>query len=131
MKGMADEIRSLGEELSDHHLIHQLLRGLCKKYDHMKALIKRTKQLLSFHAVRNDLKLKGLTWRLKRSGVCHSSLRDVFHPPIAAATHCPDCFFCAVAILHAHRRPSSSCCLTCQHQQRAKGRGRARVVVVV
>jgi hypothetical protein len=60
MKGMADEIQSLGEELSDHHLVLQLLHGLNKKYGHMKALIKRTKSLPSFHTVRNDLKLEEL-----------------------------------------------------------------------
>jgi hypothetical protein len=59
MKGMADEIQSLGEELSNRHLVLQL-RGLNKKYGHMKALIKRTKPLPSFHTIRNDLKLEEL-----------------------------------------------------------------------
>jgi hypothetical protein len=43
MKDMADKIRSLGEELSNHHLILQLLCGFSKKYDHMAAFIKHTK----------------------------------------------------------------------------------------
>jgi hypothetical protein len=55
MKGMTDELRSLGEGLPDRHLILQLLCGLNKKYDHMKALIKRTKLPPSFHDVRNTL----------------------------------------------------------------------------
>jgi hypothetical protein len=59
MKGMADEIQSLDEELSNRHLVLQL-RGLNKKYGHTKALIKRTKPLPSFHTIRNDLKLEEL-----------------------------------------------------------------------
>jgi hypothetical protein len=60
MKGMANKIRSLGEELSDRHLVLQLLRGLSKKYDYMKALIKCTESLPSFHVVWNDLELEEL-----------------------------------------------------------------------
>jgi uncharacterized membrane protein YgcG len=60
MKGMADELRSLGDELPDRHLVLQLLRGLSKKYDHMKALIKRTMPLPNFHTIWNDFELEEL-----------------------------------------------------------------------
>jgi hypothetical protein len=60
MKGMADELCSLGEELPDRHLVLQLLCGLSKKFDHMKALLKRTKPLPSSYDVRNDLELEEL-----------------------------------------------------------------------
>jgi hypothetical protein len=65
MKGMAGELCSLGKELLDHHLILQLLHGLRKKYDHMKALIKHNKLLPSFHAVRNDLELEELDMEIE------------------------------------------------------------------
>jgi hypothetical protein len=58
MKGMADDLRSLGETVTDHHLVLNLLQGLNKMFDHMKIFIKRSQLFPSFHTIRNDLKLE-------------------------------------------------------------------------
>jgi hypothetical protein len=58
MKGMADDLRALGESITDHHLILNLLQGLNKRFDHMKIFIKRSQPFPSFHTVRNDLDLE-------------------------------------------------------------------------
>jgi hypothetical protein len=58
MKGMADDLRALGETVTDRHLVLNLLQGLNKKFGHMKIFIKRSQPFPSFHTVRNDLKLK-------------------------------------------------------------------------
>jgi hypothetical protein len=58
IKGMADDLRALGETVTDRHLILNLLQGLNKKFDHMKIFIKRSQPFPSFHTVRNDLELE-------------------------------------------------------------------------
>jgi hypothetical protein len=58
MKGMADDLRSLGETVTDHHLVLNLLHGLNKMFDHMKIFIKRSQLFPSFYTIRNDLKLE-------------------------------------------------------------------------
>jgi hypothetical protein len=58
MKGMADDLRALGETVTDRHLVLNLLQGLNKKFDHMKIFIKRSQPFSSFHTVRNDLELE-------------------------------------------------------------------------
>jgi hypothetical protein len=58
MKGMIDDLRALGETVTDRHLILNLLQGLNKRFDHMKIFIKRLYPFPSFHIVRNDLKLE-------------------------------------------------------------------------
>jgi hypothetical protein len=58
MKGMADDLRALGESVTDHHLILNLLQGMNKKFDRMKILINRSQPLPSFNTVRNNLKLE-------------------------------------------------------------------------
>jgi hypothetical protein len=58
MKGMADNLRALGETVTDRHLVLNLLQGLNKKFDHIKIFIKRSQPFPSFHTVRNDLELK-------------------------------------------------------------------------
>jgi hypothetical protein len=57
MKGLADDLRALGETVTDRHLVLNLLHGLNKKFDHMKIFIKRSQPFPSFHTVRNDLEL--------------------------------------------------------------------------
>jgi hypothetical protein len=42
MKGMADDLRALGETVTDRHLVLNLLQGLNKRFDHMKIFIKRS-----------------------------------------------------------------------------------------
>jgi hypothetical protein len=42
MKGMADDIRALGETVTDRHLILNLLQGLNKRFDHMMIFVKRS-----------------------------------------------------------------------------------------
>jgi hypothetical protein len=39
MIGMANDLRALGETITDRHLVLNLLQGLNKKYDHMKTFI--------------------------------------------------------------------------------------------
>jgi hypothetical protein len=58
MKGMADSLRDLGEAVVDHTLVLNLLRSLSSRYDHLKALIKRTVSFPTFHVVRNELLLE-------------------------------------------------------------------------
>jgi hypothetical protein len=57
MKGTVDDLHALGETITDHHLILNLLQGLNKRFDHMKIFIKRLQPFPSFHTIRNDLKL--------------------------------------------------------------------------
>jgi hypothetical protein len=39
MKGMIDDLRALGETITDRHLILNLLQGLNKRFDHIKIFI--------------------------------------------------------------------------------------------
>jgi hypothetical protein len=48
----------LGEIVNDRHFILNLLQGMNKKFNHMKICIKWSQSFLSFHSIRNDLKLK-------------------------------------------------------------------------
>jgi hypothetical protein len=58
MKGMADNLRALGETITDRHLILNLLQGLNKWFDHIKIFIKRSQPFPSFHTICNDLELE-------------------------------------------------------------------------
>jgi hypothetical protein len=58
MKGMADDICALGETITDHHLILNLLQGLNKRFDHMKIFIKQSQSFPSFHTIHKDLELE-------------------------------------------------------------------------
>jgi hypothetical protein len=51
MKGMEDSLRDLGEPVTYHTLVLNLLRGLSPRYGHLKALIKRTVSFPTFHVV--------------------------------------------------------------------------------
>jgi hypothetical protein len=42
MKGMAEDLRVLGETVIDRHLVLNLLQSLNKRFDHMKIFIKRS-----------------------------------------------------------------------------------------
>jgi hypothetical protein len=55
MKGMADDLRALGETVTDRHLVLNLLQGLKKRFDLMKIFIKRSQSFPSFDTIRNDL----------------------------------------------------------------------------
>jgi hypothetical protein len=58
LKGMVDDLRALGETITDHHLVSKLLQGLNKKLNHMKICIKRSQLFPSFHIVHNNLQLE-------------------------------------------------------------------------
>jgi hypothetical protein len=58
MKGMDDDLRVLGETITDCHLVLNLLQGLNKRFNHMKIFIRRSQSFPSFHTIRNDLELK-------------------------------------------------------------------------
>jgi hypothetical protein len=58
MKGMADDLRALGETVTDRHLVLNLLHGLNKRFDHMQIFIKRSHPFPSFHTIHNDLELE-------------------------------------------------------------------------
>jgi hypothetical protein len=60
VKGMADDLHALGETVTDHHLILNLLQCLNKRFDHMKIFIKRSQPFPCFHTIRNNLELKGI-----------------------------------------------------------------------
>jgi hypothetical protein len=55
MKGMADNLRALGETVTDHHLVLNLLQSVNKRFDHMKIFIKKSRSFPSFHNIRNNL----------------------------------------------------------------------------
>jgi hypothetical protein len=61
MKGMVDSLCNLGEPVTDHTLVLNLLHGLSPRYGSMKALIKRTVPFPTFHVVPNELLLEELT----------------------------------------------------------------------
>jgi hypothetical protein len=58
MKGMADDLRVLGETITDRHLIFNLLLGLNKRFNHMKIFIKQSQLFPYFHTIHNDLELE-------------------------------------------------------------------------
>jgi hypothetical protein len=55
---MADELRALGETVTDRHLILNLLHDLNKRFDHIKIFIKWSQSFPSIHTVCNDLELE-------------------------------------------------------------------------
>jgi hypothetical protein len=61
MKRMDDDLCDLDEHVEDRTLVLQVLQGLNKKYDHIKAYLKRARSFPSFHDVHNDLLLEELT----------------------------------------------------------------------
>jgi hypothetical protein len=61
MKCMADDLYDLGKHVEDRTLVLQVLRGLNKKYDHVKTYLKQVRPFPSFHNVHNDLLLEELT----------------------------------------------------------------------
>jgi hypothetical protein len=67
MKGLADSLRDLGEPVADRTLVLNLLCGLSPRYDHLKALIKRTMPFPTFSAVHNELLLEELTMTIEAS----------------------------------------------------------------
>jgi hypothetical protein len=58
MKGMTNNLRALGETVTDRHHVLNLPQGPNKRFDHMKIFIKQSQSSPPFHTVRNDLKLK-------------------------------------------------------------------------
>jgi hypothetical protein len=42
MKGMTDDLRALGETVTDRHLVLNLLQGMNKRFDHMKIFIEQS-----------------------------------------------------------------------------------------
>jgi hypothetical protein len=58
MKGMADDLRALGEIITDRRLVLNLLQGLNKRFDHMKIFIKQSQLFPSVHTIHNDLELE-------------------------------------------------------------------------
>jgi hypothetical protein len=49
MKGMVDDLRALGETITYHHLILNLLHGLNKRFDHMKIFSKQSQPFPSYN----------------------------------------------------------------------------------
>jgi hypothetical protein len=58
MNYMAEDLRALGETITNRYLLLNLLQSLNKRFDYMKIFIKRLQSFSSFHTVRNDLELK-------------------------------------------------------------------------
>jgi hypothetical protein len=58
MKSMADSLADLGCAISYLNLILNVLRGLNKRYDHVRAIIKRNTSFPTFHKVRDGLVLE-------------------------------------------------------------------------
>jgi hypothetical protein len=85
MKGMADDIRALGETVTDRHLVLNLLQGLNKWFNHMKIYIKRSQLSPSFHTIRNDLELEEIeldhSTAQGQASAFYSAPSDGGHPP--------------------------------------------------
>jgi hypothetical protein len=58
MKGMNDDLRALGETVTDHYLVLNLLQGLNERFNHLKIFIKQTQPFPSFHTIHNDHELE-------------------------------------------------------------------------
>jgi hypothetical protein len=118
MNSMVDELLSLGDELPNHHLMLQL-HVLSKKYDYMKALIKRTKSLTSFHAIRNDLKLEKFDMETEADLTAATTLYVVSSIAFCqqAATRCLIAFALPPSYAPTDDPPHSYFPV-CQHQQR-------------
>jgi hypothetical protein len=61
MKRMTDNLCNLSEHVEDRTLVLNVLRGLNKKYNHVKTYLKRVRLFPSFYDVHNDLLLEELT----------------------------------------------------------------------
>ena len=60
MKAMADSLGDLDCPVSDRNLVLNVLRGLNKKYEHLRAIITRSHPFSSFLKLRDDLVLEEL-----------------------------------------------------------------------
>jgi hypothetical protein len=60
MKAMADSLGDLDCPVSDRNLVLNILRGLNKKYEHLQAIITRSRPFPSFLKLRDDLVLEEL-----------------------------------------------------------------------
>ena len=60
MKAMADSLGDLDCPVSDRNLVLNVLRGLNKKYEHLRAIITRSRPFPSFLKLRDDLVLEEL-----------------------------------------------------------------------
>jgi hypothetical protein len=60
MKAMADSLGDLDCPVSDWNLVLNVLRGLNKKYEHLRAIITRSRPFPSFLKLRDDLVLEEL-----------------------------------------------------------------------
>jgi uncharacterized membrane protein YgcG len=60
MKGFADMLADLDAAVSDHILVLTILRGLNKKFEHLRSIITRTVPFPSFQKIRDDLILEEL-----------------------------------------------------------------------
>jgi hypothetical protein len=82
---MVDDLRNLGETVTDRHLILNLLQGLNKRFDHMKIFIKRSQLFPSFHTICNDLKLEDIeldhSVAQGQASVFYSAPSGGGHPP--------------------------------------------------
>jgi hypothetical protein len=85
MKGMANDLHALGEIITDHHLVLNLLQGLNKRFDHMKIFIKWSQPFPSFHTVCNDLELEEIeldhSAAQGQASAFYSVLSSGGHPP--------------------------------------------------
>jgi hypothetical protein len=85
MKAMADDLRALGETITDRHLVLNLLQGLNKRFDHIKIFIKRSQSFPSFHSIRNNLELKKIEMdhlvAYRQSFMFYSMPSGGGHPP--------------------------------------------------
>jgi hypothetical protein len=85
MKGMADDLRVLGETIIDHHLVFNLLQDLNKRFDQMKIFIKQSHPFPSFHTIHNDLKLEEIeldnSVAQGHASVFYSVPSGGWHPP--------------------------------------------------
>jgi hypothetical protein len=61
LKKMADDLTALGEVVTDHTLVLNVIRGLNERFTHIGALLRRAHPFPTFLEVKDDLSLEELT----------------------------------------------------------------------
>jgi hypothetical protein len=80
-KGMADALADLGLPVNDRILILNILRGLNQRFEHLRAIIRRSSSFLNFLKVRNDLLLEEIHLDTAGPSAAPTALYTSIAPP--------------------------------------------------
>jgi hypothetical protein len=81
MKGMADDLRALGETVTDRHLVLNLLHDPNKRFNHMKIFIKRSQPFPSFPLSNSQQPCKGSQTKTRKGNLWLVAQGFQFHEP--------------------------------------------------